>query len=338
MQFGMLGKLLCFILPWAILSGVACAGDKTMAAIGTHASSVKTPTAVHLQVRDTLGDVLRHPAFSGFAPRLLPRSDRSYDPDLPLTDIGSLLPYHTHVNPDVVVGALNRLIDDATAGHAVFYEIYTPEQQRDDPALTHTGLFFFRGHPDAPFCVIAPGGGFSYVGSVHEGFPYAREISARGYNAFVVQYRVGQGGRAATEDLATALAFIFRNAKVLHVSTEGYSLWGSSAGARMAAAIGTHGTAHFGGPELPKPATVVMAYTGHSEVGSREPPTFAAVGERDGIAPPSIMKRRTMALRKGGVAVEFHEYPGLAHGFGSGAGTAADGWINAALAFWLSHR
>lgn len=173
---------------------------------------------------------------------------------------------------------------------------------------------------------------------MHEGFPYAKEISARGYNAFVLHYRVGQAGQAATEDLATALSFIFRNAKSLQVNTEGYSLWGSSAGARMAAAIGTHGTAAFGGPALPKPATVVMAYTGHTEVGDREPPTFVVVGEHDDIAPPSLMRRRVAALRSAGGVVEFRSYPGLGHGFGLGTRTAAEGWVDAAVAFWANHR
>ena len=45
---------------------------------------------------------------------------------------------------------------------------------------------FFRGRPGAPFAVICPGGGFSYVGSIHEGFPHALALSRMGYNAFVV--------------------------------------------------------------------------------------------------------------------------------------------------------
>ena len=36
--------------------------------------------------------------------------------------------------------------------------------------------------------MIAPGGGFTYVASVHEGFPYAVEINKRGFNAFVLLY------------------------------------------------------------------------------------------------------------------------------------------------------
>jgi len=31
---------------------------------------------------------------------------------------------------------------------------------------------FLRGKPGAPFAIIALGGGFAYVASVHEGFPY----------------------------------------------------------------------------------------------------------------------------------------------------------------------
>jgi len=94
-------------------------------------------------------------------------------------------------------------------------------------------------------------GGFAYVGSVHEGFPYAAAISKKGYNAFVLRYRAGQGGAIATQDLAAAISYIYRNADVLGVSPDNYSLWGSSAGARMAAAIGSHGVAAFGGDDLP---------------------------------------------------------------------------------------
>ena len=213
------------------------------------------------------------------------------------------------MNPDVVVSALNRLIDDASGGKTIFYDFYSGRQKQADPTRDNTGLFFFRGKPGAPFAVIAPGGGFSYVASVHEGFPYAVEINKRGYNAFVLKYRAGQGGTVATQDMAAAVSYIVRNADALGVSTTAYSLWGSSAGARMAAAIGSSGTARFGAPDLPKPAAIVMAYTGHSAVGSSDPATFAVVGERDGIALPSTMSRRVALLRRAGTEVDLHMYP-----------------------------
>lgn len=288
----------------------------------------------HLTVDSRLRDLLAHPAFAGFGQLLLPWDNRSYDLNMPLSDLASLLPYHSHVDPATAVSALNRMSDDVAQGKKVFYDFYNAAQKRGQPAKGNTGLFFYRGKPGAPFAVIAPGGGFSYVGSVHEGFPYAEEISRNGYNAFVLRYRAGYGGTVATEDLAAAIGYIFRNAEALGVSTRDYSLWGSSAGARMAAAIGSHGTAAFGGDDLPKPATVVMAYTGHSDVSRHEPPTFVVVGENDGIAPPAIMERRVAVLRKAGTEVEYRKYPNIGHGFGRGTGTSADGWVTDAAEFW----
>jgi acetyl esterase/lipase len=298
----------------------------TEQAIGTKGNLL---TAEH-----TILDLLNHPAFAGFGRLLLPWDDRGYDTSMRLRHIGSLLPYHSHVDPGTVVSALNHMIDNVNSGKTIFYEFYTEAEKKEQRAKSNTGLFFFRGKPGAPFAVIAPGGGFSYVASVHEGFPYAVAISRQGYNAFVLRYRAGAGGAVATRDLAAAVSFVFRNAKALGVGTQGYSLWGSSAGARMAAAIGSDGVSSFGGDDLPKPSAVVMAYTGHSKYSVSDPPTFVVVGEHDGIAPPSIMERRVAALRKAGREVEFHRYSGLGHGFGAGTGTSAEGWLDLAVRFW----
>jgi len=287
-----------------------------------------------LTIDSNIRDLLSHAAFAGFGHLILPWDDRAYDGRMRLSTIGSLLPYHSHVNPGDVVTALNRMIDDASKGKTVFYEFYTGAQKQQEPSRANTGLFFFRGKPGAPFAVISPGGGFAYVGSVHEGFPYAAEISKKGYNAFVLRYRAGQGEAVATHDLAAALSYIFRDADMLGISTDDYSLWGSSAGARMAAAIGSHGVAHFGGDNLPKPSAVVMAYTGHADYASQEPPTFVVVGEHDSIAPPAAMERRIAALRQAGTEVEYHKYKNLGHGFGLGTGTSAEGWIDEAIRFW----
>jgi acetyl esterase/lipase len=295
---------------------------------------VRTAEGEHLTAEDTIQDLLNHPAFAGFGRLLLPWDDRAYDNGMRLRDVASLLPYHSNVDGATVVSALNHMIDDVSNGRPVFYDFYTESEKDVQRARSNTGLFFFRGKPGAPFAVIAPGGGFSYVASIHEGFPYAVAIRKQGYNAFVLKYRAGSGGAPATRDLAAAVSHVFRNAKTLGVGTDGYSLWGSSAGARMVAAIGSHGTGSFGGDDLPRPSAVVMAYTGHSEVVSNEPPTFVVVGENDGIAPPSVMEKRVAALRRSGAEVEFHRYSGLGHGFGPGSGTSAEGWLDLAVRFW----
>jgi acetyl esterase/lipase len=324
-------------LLWVLIASSHAAGEIKQRGVPRSIAGEVTKVQAggkHLTADDTLLDLLDHPAFAGFGRLLLPWDDRAYDNSMRLRNLGSLLPYHSHVDPGTVVAALNHMIDDVNNGKTIFYEFYTEEEEKEQRAKANTGLFFFRGKPGAPFAVIAPGGGFSHVGSVHEGFPYAVAISQQGYNAFVLRYRAGAGGEVATRDLAAAVSYIFRNAKGLGVGIEGYSLWGSSAGARMAAAIGSHGAAKFGGGDLPKPSAVVMAYTAHSEYSAHEPPTFVVVGEQDGIAPPSVMEKRVAALRSAGTEVEFHRYSGLGHGFGAGIGTTAEGWLARAVRFW----
>jgi acetyl esterase/lipase len=295
-----------------------------------------TENNMHLETSNTIRDVVNHPAFRGYGQFILPLDRGRYDPAMPLENVASLLPYHNNIDPDAAVRTINQMIDRVASGEAIFYDIYTDQQKQADPTKESTGLFFFRGEPGAPFAVINPGGGFSYVGSVHEGFPHAIALSEKGYNAFVLQYRVGSE-RLACEDLAAALSFIFESAETLDVGTENYSVWGSSAGARMAARIGSYGVAAYGGDEIPRPGTVVMAYTGHTDFTTSDPPTFTVVGDRDGIASPATMERRVNAMRSAGIVVEFHVYPSVGHGFGLGIGTSAEGWLDIATRFWESH-
>jgi predicted esterase len=293
----------------------------------------------HLEVDSRLGELLHHPAFAGFASRLLPWDGRDYDEQSSLDRIGEMLPYHSCIRPDEVVAGLNHMMDEVAQGREVCLEVYDNAQKIGQPAKRHVGLFFFRGRPGAPFAVIAPGGGFSYVGSVHEGFPQALALCRQEVNAFVLKYRAGLGGEVATRDLAAALSFVVEHSRALGVSTDGYALWGSSAGARMAASIGSHGAARFGGQRIPGPSAVIMAYTGHSDCSSTEPPTFAVVGERDAISPPASMARRIAALHRMGVRAELHRFADVGHGFGLGTGTSAEGWVDQALTFWreVSH-
>lgn len=147
-------------------------------------------------------------------------------------------------------------------------------------------------------------------------------------------FRGDPGAKTACEDLARAISFIFEHAEELEVDTDCYSLWGGSAGGRMAAWLGSYGPAAFGGDELPRPGAVIMQYTGHSDYTENDPPTFACVGESDGIANWRTMERRIEALDALGIPTEFHHYPGLPHGFGLGTGTVAEGWLDEAVAFW----
>lgn len=274
-------------------------------------------------------DVQNDPAFDGFGRLLFPTNTYYYSGDT-LEELE--FTYYSHIDPEETVEIVNTLRDRVEAGQTVFYDIYTEQEKKSDPAKRDTGLFYFKGNPCEKFAICNAGGAFAFVGAMQDSFPHALELSEKGYNAFALIYR--PGAQTACEDLARAITFIFDHAQELEVDTTCYSLWGGSAGARMAAWLGTYGPAAFGGDDLPRPGTVVMQYTGLGEYSEEDPPTYACVGDRDGIAPWQIMKARLDAMRADGIPTEFHRYPGLGHGFGLGTGTSAEGWLDDAVDFW----
>ena len=282
---------------------------------------------------DTLiSDVIADPVFGEYGRLIFPVDTGYYSGDT----LGSLrLTWYSNIDPDKTVEITNYMKEHAGLGDTIFYDIYSEEEKAADPAKEDTGLFFFKGNPGEKFAICNAGGGFAYVGAMHDSFPHALELSKQGYNAFALIYR--PGAQTACEDLARAISFIFEHAEELEVDTDCYSLWGGSAGARMAAYLGSYGPSAFGGDELPGPGTVVMQYTGHSEYTESDPPTYVCVGENDGIASWRTMESRLERMSALGIDTEFHKYPGLSHGFGLGTGTVAEGWIEDAIAFWEKH-
>lgn len=276
-----------------------------------------------------ISDVINDKAFGNYGRLIFPTESGYYSGD---TLENLRLTWYNNIDPGTTVDIVNYMKESVNNGHTIFYDIYSEQEKKADPEKNDTGLFFFKGNKGEKFAVCNAGGAFAYVGAMQDSFPHALELSRKGYNAFALIYR--PGAQTACEDLAKALTFIFENADKLGVSTKDYSLWGGSAGARMAAWVGRYGTAAFGGKSLPQPATVVMQYTGLSDYSKNDPPTFVSVGEKDGIADWRIMKQRLAEMSKLGIPTEFHSYPGLRHGFGLGKGTVAEGWINKAIDFW----
>lgn len=280
-------------------------------------------------VETAIEDVINYPSFGSWGRLIFPVDTGYYSGDT----LGNLrLTWYSNIDPQKTVEIANYMREHADNGDVIFYDIYTDEEKAADPDKADTGLFFFKGETNAKFAVCNAGGGFAYVGAMHDSFPHALELSKMGYNAFALIYRPGWD--TACEDLARAISFIFSHADELEVDTDDYSLWGGSAGGRMAAYLGTYGTAYFGGDVLPKPAACIIQYTGHSEYSEDDPPTYSCVGTSDGIANWRTMQARLEAMSALGIPTEFHAYEGLSHGFGLGTGTVAEGWINDAVSFW----
>ena len=276
-------------------------------------------------------EVMRDPAFGDYGHLIFP-VDIAISEDLELKDVEDILPWYSEVNPKKTVEIVNYMKDRVTDGEQIFYDIYSEEEKEADPAKEDTGLFFFRGDPGVKTAIVNAGGGFMYVAAMHDSFPQALELAKNGYNAFALIYR--PGADTACEDLARAIAYLHEHAQELQIDMTDYSLWGGSAGARMAAWLGSYGTAYFGEEEYPAPAAVIMQYTGLSSVTGQEPPTYACVGTSDYIASYESMEQYISRLRRNGTNAEIEVFTGLSHGFGLGEGTVADGWINRAMDFW----
>ena len=296
---------------------------------GTNNASAKN----RFNVKSTVGEVLSDPVFSGFGHLSLP-VDWNITRDMTLADISSpnVYVWYSHIQPEKTVDIINRLYSDAAAGKQIFYRIYSDAEIAADPSKADTGLFLFRGETGKPFAITNAGGGFMYVGAMHDSFPHSLEISKAGYNAFALIYRPDD----PYNDLARAITFIHDNAAELGVEADDYSLWGGSAGARMSAVLGNKAYLQqlTGRTDIPQASAVIMQYTGYIQASQYDAPTYVCVGSNDGIASWRTMQNRLQRLSAIGIPTEFHVYDGLGHGFGIGTGTVADGWVNDALKFW----
>ena len=272
-----------------------------------------------------ISDVINNSLFSDYGRLIFPLNSSYYSGDT----LGNLsLTWYSNIKLAKTVEIVNYMLSQVQEGNKIFYRIYPENDSRCD----NTGLFFFRGNKDAKFAICNAGGGFVYVGAIHDSFPHALELSKKGYNAFALIYR--PGADTACEDLSRAIAFIHEHAAELEVDTKNYSLWGGSAGARMAAWLGAYGTEAFGEKFYPRPSAVIMQYTGLLEVTGNEGPTYNCVGTLDGIANYRTMQNRINRIKANGTNAEIEIFEGLSHGFGLGEGTIAEGWLDRAVNFW----
>lgn len=291
----------------------------------------------HVYPNSKITDVMEHPAFDGNGRLLFPWDNSArYGKNMTMFDVPEMHLWHTNLDVYEMVNGINRMIDDRNNGNKVFYDIYSETERKLEISKKNTGLFFFRGKPGAPFAVICAGGGFCYVGSLHEGFPIAMEINKSGYNAFVLKYRTDCRAAEVSKDLINAVRYILSNAEELKVDTENYSLWGGSAGARLCSYV-TYSPEFLTSEMKLHPAANIIAYTYFDftpRFSANDPAGFFIVGTHDWLVPVEATLKNANGLKNAGVNVEIHTPAYAEHGFGVGNGTPAEGWIKKAVAFW----
>lgn len=120
---GLLPLLMLFLTNCIEMETVRSGGAKNKIVYGAGNGNMENQTKKgHLTTNDYVRDLVNHQAFKGFGELMLPWDDNTSYYNTPLNQVGSLMPYHSQVNPDIVVGALNHIIDEVNAGKTIFYD------------------------------------------------------------------------------------------------------------------------------------------------------------------------------------------------------------------------
>jgi acetyl esterase/lipase len=219
-----------------------------------------------------------------------------------------------------------------------------------------------KGKGNGAAVLVIPGGGFKFVSISNEGTPIAQWLADRGVAAFVLKYRVDEtpdsdaefgkmmmalfsagpapadgpqvGSQPAVDkarnDAQTAMRMIRANAKKWGVDPKRVGMLGFSAGAMTTLAT-TLADAPDARPDFIAP---IYGFMTAVTPPAKPQPMFAAMASDD-----MLFNKQGFGLieswAKAGGSVEFHQYQGGGHGFGSHKkGTTSDLWFDQFMA-WM---
>lgn len=221
----------------------------------------------------------------------------------------------------------------------------------DQPTLTYYPPVYETGTA----VVIAPGGGYAFVATNHEGRQIANWLNSIGIAAFVLRYRVGPTYHypIELEDVQRAIRQVRAQAMELRIEPDHIGIMGFSAGGHLAALAATH--FDHGNPNATdpidrlscRPDFAVLGYavillegpyahqesvqsllgnhpdpalleelSANTQVTPHTPPTFLVSTGEDTTVPAENTVAFYVALRKAGVPVELHIFAKGTHGRG----------------------
>ncbi len=223
-----------------------------------------------------------------------------------------------------------------------------------------------------PAVIVCPGGGYGGVVMSYEGHEVADWFADLGFAAFVLKYRVAPHKHPAQmHDIQRAIQFVRAGAADYSVDPKRIGVIGFSAGGHLAAMAGTKiAAADPASPDLlrrvsSRPDFMILAYpvismaegVGHAgtrrnllgsdpsaeqleslslekQVTTDTPPTFIVQTDEDEVVPAENSLLFYAALRKAGVAAEFHSFREGQHGVGLNRHEGSKIWPEL-LKIWL---
>lgn len=291
------------------------------------------------------------------------------DPE-PKEDETALRDYVGTSMADDCAAAMNYLIGCYEVGQQVTYPVYTEAEIAEQPTRKDVELYYFPAEtPGTKYVLVMSGNVLNKTSNLSEGYATAWRLHKKGYAVFVLRYRVFQEAKdnAPVDDLGRAVQYITAHAAEFGVRAENYALLGYSSGGHLAGIFGSeaHGYRNYG---VPRPGALILGYpindffeykpvyhlmmdphTLHSRyyewtisgcITDGYPPVFHWYGMDDYVFPllwyPAQRPALNKALQQHGIPYQEKVYRRATHGVGTGAGTDAEGWLDAAVAFWES--
>lgn len=300
----------------------------------------------HISKSHSYSYAINHPAFEGFGQYILPWQNNALATITSPLRMSFLMPMLvTTADIDKVIESFNYMIDYCNeTGNKLFYDYYTEEDKAADASKNDTGLVFMKGNEGAPFALVCPGGGYVNVEANHEGYPVAKVLHEKGYNVFILRYRVKSSyeikgsttsGNGYSEDAVNALKFIIDNANSLGVSDKNYSLWGFSAGGDVAGTLANPEN-EYGYLKATQnaPAAALLGYPVPTTQSSHSCPFFVTMAKNDDAIDFSSVEQWVNEMQEDGIKVKTDYYETCGHGYGTGYGKEGDGWMEKAIAYW----
>lgn len=251
------------------------------------------------------------------------------------------------------------------------------QSQGDDDKPSITVYRPFENKSPTTAVVVAPGGGYGFLASNHEGRQVANWFNSMGVTAFVLKYRLGPRYHHPIElgDAQRAIRMVRSHAREFNIAPDRLGIMGFSAGGHLASTVATHfdgGNPNASDPVdrlSSRPDFVILGYPvitfeppfAHSgseknllgdnpapkliddlsnerQVTAQTPPTFLFSTSEDIDVPPENSVNFYLALHRAGVPAELHVFEKGPHGVGLDLGDPVLGEWPVLLAHWLRAR
>lgn len=325
----------------------------------------------YLTPQNTMGELEHIPELGDMARFVMYTKDTENQAAQGFTDMPIAGAKNIGWSPEGMCAGVNLLIDQVVNKGAKAHYVYTEAECAGDAQMKNVNVIRLVPEtidPEKPFVILVSGGAYNVVCNATEALPTAVHMIARGYQVFVLSYRVGEIGifPKPIDDMAAALRYIRAHAEEFQLNPDVYVVAGFSAGANLISTWGTT-NAGYASYDLPKPKAMFPIYTVvdlktlddttpnceflntmlgvdytkdmvakyniEQHIDADYPPCYIVCGKDDTTVSPKNSELMKQRLDEAGVPAILCEGEHAQHGFGDGTGTDVEGWPECALDF-----